>query len=126
MKDKRRLARRQSSRKRAHDLVGADLAVASPGIGEKPPKARASHVHHLRHRWEAKRGQKPAFTPARQQDLQHLLEDELRKKPKRPYLDEAVDLIVDQLLENEKAAVKDSTIKTWIARPVYTRLKKRQ
>lgn len=44
-----------------HVLPGAaPLVVSSPGIGEKPPEP-AGQVHHLRHSWEAKRGQKSAL-----------------------------------------------------------------
>lgn len=108
-----------------HVLPGAaPLVVSSPGIGEKPPEP-AGQVHHLRHSWEAKRGQKSAFAPERKQQLQRELEGWLRQRPKRPKLDTAVWFVMEQLSVAE-TDIANSTIKTHIVRPVYARQKKRQ
>jgi hypothetical protein len=117
--------RRQPSRNIEHELTGADLAAASPVIDEKPPKSRrAGHVH-LRHHWEGKRGHPNAFAPERIRQLQRELQDWLRRCPKPQKMDAAAHFIQTRLSAAERESIKISTIKTYVVRPLYARLKNR-
>jgi hypothetical protein len=111
--------RKQQAAPSRDELEAQSLSVASPEIGAKPPPIPRS-AHRLRHTWEAKRGQPPAFTLEREGELQRLLEAWLRQQPKPPKLDDAVGFVLEKMPDAEKARIQPSTVKTRIVRPVYS------